>query len=248
MPDQRTCSYCSPTRPRTRTEDTASERRPRHRPPVRRHDAPQALNYRFSAGGRTLELTGDLRLGWRHLDKVWGFSEIVRIKSLAERDVRVRLMLLPRWGADVPRSPRMKARTGPLDTPTLGILFTEDWRWLTPAELEELGYRRRKDGKLVFPSPIRFSVQADQLTVYIDLLEPEGRFDRRLTWRLRRDGVPVLQRQFNGFEAVGSSRFEFAIQVRIQAQPQSLRPAPVSRAWLEAHFVPGGLPSLGKRR
>jgi hypothetical protein len=217
----------------------------------RKPTRPTLLDYSFEKEGAVLEVRAPIARGWRFLKKVYGFSEQVTTSSLAHSDLRVQVQLFPRFGAVVEEAPVFADTSGPWKS-KLGayrILGDGSWEPIEPPE-----------------PPIRFAVTSNQCVIRIDVLGSDRRFNPNLGWRLSVNGAPTVKWlvDITGYVPNEASDAEprlvevqhdpsyrligYQLQVLLVARPPALRAGPVERAWLERHFVVGGLPSLGKRQ
>jgi hypothetical protein len=216
--------------------------------PGRPRDASRArhLDYEFPPGSSTVNLTARIDEGWRFLKKVWGFWEQVHIESLVERRVRIQVSLWPSFGRIAEAPPSLPIVEGPSDQ--FGGWISRDEE--VDAKRRRLGYdfEAGPDDSFVMyrkRNRIRYSVQPARVNVSVELLDGEGHFNPALDWTVTPSGAPRVH-MIDSFFGIGAG--ELQLQVLIVARPAALRPGPIEWERLERHFVPGGLPSLGKHR
>lgn len=235
--DSRWCSACSrssPSQPAAVRQTTAVRKKPQSR-----------LSYEFIHGGNGVLLKTQVRSAWSQLKKVIGFCQQARISSLRHADLRIQLMILPRWGAVIEAPPAFRDSQSPTSDSVL-LLRSAGQEQSIVREL-----RRR---------PIRWAIQSpDRLEIEIDLMSEDGKFNPALEWRLSPTGAPTAHR-IDHLMGMPSEELpldasdsiqrltEYDLQLLLVARPPELRRGPVERAWLQRHFVSGGLPELGKRR
>jgi hypothetical protein len=246
--DPRFCGRCSPT-PNQKTDRPKVSRKPRG------SARPSLLAVRFSDDGRRLILEPDLATGWRFMQKTFGYCEEQRLSSLAHSDLRVQLLIYSPWRRKQDRPPLLIDGAGP--PPESRQIFR-----IKDPDLREAGVPADPTNwELVsdtWSSPIRYLIHRGALAVDIDLLDATGRFNNELQWGLTSTGAPCSNLAVvvggrppadNG-EQLDQTQpvVDWRVQVLLVARPPELRTGPVDREWLDKLFVPGGLPSLGKRR
>jgi hypothetical protein len=200
------------------------------------------------------------------LKKVYGFSEQIWVPSTKLADLRVQVQWFPLYGQIVPEQLVLADSSGPPERRVLELgSFVAD-----PTNHESVGI-----GWVVRPRPVRYVIENSRLSISVDLLDDDGRFNPGLDWRITSTGAPYVKWVHEGLAATiagdaidsdgqllvdldyvqwscstGYSKRPLPIQLQLLlvARPPDLRAGPVEREWLERCFVTGGLPSLGKRR
>jgi hypothetical protein len=229
--------------------------------PVRPAGGPRAiLGCEFSEDGRSIILATNVRSGWRQLKRVWGFCEEVRLSSLRHRDLRVQVKVLPRWGVVSEMLPVFSDRHGLVET----VRFVGRRIRIDEAEPSgQVGDTAPRYVREVTPRPVLWSIHnGDRLEATVNLLTEDGKFSPTMRWKLSASGAPtahfvdhltgtpadICDRDDAALLIQSSSAVEYQLQILFVARPSDLRRGPVERAWLQRHFVSGGLPELGKRR
>lgn len=244
--DVRFCGRCSPASPvrRATVRTSAARAQPRV----------CQLSYVLGPGGRTVELTGSYAEGWRKLRKVWGYCEDVILEPFADCQVRVQVKLYPTFGHIREAVPTLETSSGPRDT------VRPAWHMTIPSisqprSYEEMAQEDRQQGYDLCESGsskhfrrrsrIQYQIGPPMFRVTVHLLTEEQRLNPALPWKVSASGKPTAT-----VTAYLRSREmdELQLQILLVAALPALRPGPVEWQRLQKHFVPGGLPELGKRR
>lgn len=205
-------------------------------------------------------MQGRIRAGWRQLTKVFGFCEEVRLSSLRHFDLRIQVKVFPRYGVVTEAPPAFSDSSGQVEDTRLIIIRPDGAEDGDLHDLLALGTLVRQ----ITRRPVQWTVHdVDQLTLNIELLDQDDRFNSELPWKVGISGAPTAHyvdhlwgtalEHTEGAPATTSfethrMRQEYDLQILFVARPPELRRGPVERAWLERHFVWGGLPELGRNR
>lgn len=241
--DQRFCSLCNRpssdhARNSTRSSRTAT-----------RAGRPSRLSLELGEGGKELRLSADVSTGWRQLAKVVGFCESQRLTSTRYCDLRVQLKVFPRYGRITEAPPLLEEHASPATKLVWVVEFDE--------ESTAQATRANRLVPQLKPLPVRWNMLPPHtLRLEVDVLNDSGRFNPQLPWKLSPTGAPTMHwiAHFNAWPEgqapegrIATAPTEYDLQLLLVARPPDLRRGPVERVWLERHFVPGGLPELGRR-
>jgi hypothetical protein len=190
-------------------------------------------------------LMADVVRGWRPLQGVCGFCEEVRVGRFAESDVRIQVTVHPRSDSLISRAPRLRDTSRPSRT-----------RGLAKRSSQAGAQMSARRVPLIQENPVGYTVTGGQLRISVELLGHRGMFNSKLAWYTSPSGLPTVQWVDDNLKAtwkderIGEDAVfagDLQLQVLIVVHPDSPQKA-VGREWLGRHFLPGGLPSLGKRR
>ena len=204
------------------------------------------LEHEFLPDRLTVRLWANVRDRWRPLKKVVGFCEEVRLDAYYEHPLRIQVKVLRRSGSDEGGPQLKNSRGGMNRTEFVEFLdlATHEIVPVSESYIRSTGYEVQESmpgGAMILKElpAIKFRVEENELSVWIELFERDGKINAglRLKQRPGKYGQAV-QHVFDLFDQAST----FPLQVLVVAQEPPRLPVPDSWERLQKGFVHGGRP------